>query len=202
MLLSALTVNPSYPALKSGAPAVASTLEQLCSLQIPPSIMWIPGHSDIPGNELADARAKAASQTSQPEAEVPLACAKSWIKVAIQPAFSHERSAQTYASFSRKIEDQEIKTRKEATLLAQLRSGHCFRLRAFAHLIDKTIDASCPLCHEEDHTVDHWLCRCPGNDRAKKEIFGSTGASLRSLSEAPRGVISLARQTLPRRVVQ
>jgi len=40
----------------------------------------------------------------------------------------------------------EIASRKDATLLAQLRSGYCIRLRAYKQLVDNTVDPNCPRC--------------------------------------------------------
>ena len=44
--------------------------------------------------------------------------------------------------------------------LAQLRSGHCIRLRAYAHRIGQAADGLCPRCEEVDEDVAH-LFDCP-----------------------------------------
>ena len=44
--------------------------------------------------------------------------------------------------------------------LAQLRSGHCIRLRAFAHRIGQAADGLCPRCKDADEDVAH-LFDCP-----------------------------------------
>jgi len=55
----------------------------------------------------------------------------------------------------------EISSRKDAIILAQLRSGHSNLLRAYRHVIDPLVDPTCPKCVEGQHTLEHWLTECP-----------------------------------------
>ena len=49
----------------------------------------------------------------------------------------------------------EISTRKDAVLLAQIRSGHSNLLHAYRHTTDPTTDPLCRKCIEDKHAVEH-----------------------------------------------
>ena len=52
--------------------------------------------------------------------------------------------------------------RHHRTTLAQLRSGHCSRLRSYQHRIGVAESAACPECDTAPHTVHH-LFECPSH---------------------------------------
>jgi hypothetical protein len=56
--------------------------------------------------------------------------------------------------------------------MAQLRSGHCSRLRGYATTVNPAADPTCPRCGGEPEDLGHWLQRCPATDRVRQEIFG------------------------------
>ena len=75
---------------------------------------------------MADQQAKEATSLGTPPGRpVSLASAISCIKQAIQdPAIQHKRTAAVYSKHREARDRQEITTRKDVTLLAQLRSRH------------------------------------------------------------------------------
>ena len=79
---------------------------------------------------------------------------------------SHHRIKRTYAGHSEERDRIQICNRKDATLLAQLRAGHCRHLKAYENLMDPTTDPTCPLCQQEPQTLEHWLC-CQGMERQR-----------------------------------
>ena len=88
----------------------------------------------------------------------------------------------------RKRDEEQIDTRKDPTLLAQLRAGHCRHLKAYSHLMNENVDPNCPKCHEEPQTLEHWM-NCQST-AACQELFGTTEPRLELLSEEARLVDS------------
>ena len=84
-------------------------------------------------------------------------------------------------------------TRKEAVLLAQLRSGHCRRLAAYHKVVDDTADATCPQCGREPETLEHWLQKCAASGARRIAEFGVPTPPLSVLVENPVAVLAYAR---------
>ena len=145
---------------------------------------------------MADEEAKsAAGDTSADPEPSSLGAALSCIKRTFkdQPP-THARIKRTYKGYSEKRDGQQIKSRADATLLAQLRAGHCRHLRAYASLMDPSVNPNCPSCQQEAHTLEHWL-DCQSTLALRQEAFGSTETRLEWLSEEPALSVALARKT-------
>ena len=99
----------------------------------------------------------------------------------------------TYEHISLK-KDRKIETRKEAALLAQLRSGHCLKLAHYQNRIDNTKSDMCPRCGEEAETVTHWI-KCPANIKDRIDIFGKASVDLGALTKHPAEALAYARVT-------
>ena len=84
----------------------------------------VPGHSNIPGNEIADEEAKKATEEEEVGRPVSLAAVKPAIKSYVKDgAIVHQRTRQVYSCKS-KQKDKLIRNRSEQVLLARVRSGH------------------------------------------------------------------------------
>ena len=183
-------------AIESRQSNVMAIVEKLQKLKGRVVIQWIPGHSNIPGNELADKYAKEVAQNGEaPITPVTYNTAKAIIKREIkdQPP-KHPIVSKTYEHLSSK-EDGKIKSRKDAALLAQLRSGHCKELKACQHRLDETKDETCPRCQLEAETVQHWLA-CPANIRKRQDIFGDDDVPLGTMTKNPGLILAYARETI------
>ena len=85
------------------------------------TLQWVPGHENVPGNELTDQAAKKATTMRPISFSAGRAAIKRHIK---DQAPTHSLVKVTYKDHSAK-RDKEIPSRKDAALIAQLRSGHC-----------------------------------------------------------------------------
>ena len=76
--------------------------------------------------------------------------------------------------------------RKTRTTLAQLRSGHCARLKAYQHKIGKVDDDKCPDCDIEAQDVSH-LFNCPARPTGltTRALWSDPGEVAHFLSSHP-----------------
>ena len=161
-------------------------------------IQWIPGHKDVPGNDLADEVAKEAAE-NQIEHNTPtwFHASRARLKALYKdPQPVHIRTKKVYAAYS-KQKEEDIKTRRDQTLLAKIRSGHTILFKAYHHRIDESVDPMCPLCNQDEHTLTHWMCDCAGTERKRYELLGPEDYDkLESMTRFPTEVVALARETL------
>ena len=184
-------------AIQHDRPEVHSIRRALDGLQCSTTLQWVPGHTDVPGNELAE-EAKAAAQIRDlPRRPISFAGAKSFLYQHISdPPIQHGRIAASYQLISHCRDRREVVSRSDATLLAQIRSGHRRLFRVYHNVVDRTINPICPLCNACQHTLEHWLLECIGTVRARMEIFGRVELGLGVLTESPAQSVLLARLTL------
>jgi len=164
-------------------------------------LLYVPGHKDIPGNELADVHAKEAALLEGPPASeaVTFATAKSIIKREItDPPTTHRLARLFYAEVSQERDHREIKSRQDGALLSQLRSGHHKCLAFYQNFVDPEVSDKCQRCEmDEVDDVEHWLTQCAQTAAARQRIFGSHDISMVELGRAPAKIIELAKKTLP-----
>ena len=160
-------------------------------------LQWIPGHSAIPGNDLADAEAKAATELGTVKREVSFRSACTMVKRTYKDVSSHPRTAKVYRHFSKEKEKTEIDNRADQVTVAQLRTGHHKSLKAYAHRLDDSVDPTCEECREEPHTLEHWFERCSSTSAFRQQLFGGeTEKDIGLLTKCPKESVALARKSL------
>ena len=101
-----LSFLKSMDALK---PETAPTRQLIEQLESQVSLMYVPGHKDIPGNEIADKHAKEAAKIEGPyaKADVSLMAARSAIKREVRDKPStHRIISKLYANHDEKVEPE------------------------------------------------------------------------------------------------
>ena len=153
---------------------------------------------DIPGNEAADMAAKeAATITDEPSRPVSLAGALSCVNRSIQDTpIEHLRTALVYKKINLAKDRAEVKSRKDAVFLTQVRSGHCLSFKAYHHLLNSAVDPMCPRCGDGAHTLEHWFLECAGTESTRRDIFEEVSPSLEFLTDHPGKAVLMSRRTL------
>ena len=139
---------------------IQSPIAELCKKK-EDRILWVPGHCNLRGNELADLEAILGSEVAQPS--VPL---DSLTRAALihreerQLSLTHPRLTALYTTRLR--EDVEALLQKaDRTGLIRFRCGHHPRLRRWQHMTGMSETDSCRLCTEEEESSEHLWLRCP-----------------------------------------
>ena len=155
------------------------------------TFQWVPGHCGLLGNEMADAYAKQAARlVGRNPAPVSLSSAKAYIRrTLVDPPPEHARTREVYVA-----RPPVPSTRKEAVILAQLRSGHSPVLQSYLHRIGVAQTPMCPRCNEAEEDLKHFLQDCPATLGLRILEFGSGRPPLSVLTEDCGTVASYLRQ--------
>ena len=180
-------------AFSSCNPRTTSILQIISSISSSIFIQWVPGHSNIPTNDLAD---RAAKETTTIETDTihqkPLSCAFQVMNELFRgDSPSHARTSEIYQHRKTKI-----KSRRDDVLIARLHSGHQLSLKAYHHRIDREIGPMCPSCLQAEHTLQHWLLECPAGDAIRQRVFGNHQGSLEWFPTRLGDVIAFTWKTL------
>ncbi|KAK7108730.1 hypothetical protein V1264_016409 [Littorina saxatilis] len=133
-------------------------------------LQWIPAHTGIVGNEVADRLAKEGSKTEQQPSNLTYSEARTLIRNRQKSTFKKKNNV-----YNPHEDALHQLTRHEQTIVFRLRTGHC---GPNSHLKRIGIRQSA-LCHcgEADQTPDHFLQTCQLHCSERKHVW-PTGTSL------------------------
>lgn len=143
------------------------------------TLVWIPAHVGIPGNEKADQLAKAATNKKEIEVEMcpSLKDAKRHAASSLIPIWQERWASTTSSRFYHSIEDrvsmaskyQDVSRRKEI-LISRFRLGK-IALNHFLFSMGVRTDGKCGTCPSEDETPTHFLLECPAQHVMRERIL-------------------------------
>jgi ribonuclease HI len=184
------------PRKQSGQEIIKDILDQIDQitngrehLQI--EMVWIPGHSDIEGNEQADTEAKKAAinpALKQRHRHKPLKSGRArHIKAIAKEQWQRKWHNTTTAKTLRHITStkskriragpglyNEISSRNTSTTMAQLRTGHCW-LNLYRYRFGHAKSPYCK-CGYGKENVEHFLLECRNYKAQRKKLREAVGA--------------------------
>ena len=152
------------------------------------TLVWVPGHEEIEGNEEADEEAAKSITEGNKNSDhmkylQKLPISRSAARQAME-ADLKKRAGDKWQSSPRyqKIRDFDETLpgpsflritakwpRRNTSVLMQLRTGHA-QLNGHLHKIGKSATPICPACEMEIETITHFLCICPRYDTHRLKI--------------------------------
>ena len=130
-------------------------------------LQWVPGHTDLPGNDKADRLAKQGSSSNQPQKAITQQTAK----MIIQQNYKEEwmnlwangvtgRTVYEHMNTTKSKDPIKYISRKEQCTIFRLRTQH-IPLNAHLNRLNPEHPPLCELCDEPYETVDHIMFNCP-----------------------------------------
>ena len=193
-LILCLFFNPLCPLPYLTPKSLSDTQSLLNSLSKTKVVhlQWIPGHSFLPGNDLADSLAKIGTSLDP-----------SNISVSLAPLISSQRQS-LYTSWRRSVQSglflhqippvspEELTLPRYARCaLSRLRcNGHSTLLNSYLHRVGRAETPSCSNCGSKSQNLSDLVLDCLVLDHLRRAIFGHT-LSLLNLWSRPWGVARL-----------
>ena len=155
-------------------------------------LQWIPGHSSLPGNDLADSLAKAGVSLDPSNISVSLA---PLISSQRQSLYTSRRRSVQSGFFQHQIPsvspEKLTLPRSARCALSRLRCNwHSTLLNPYLHRVGRAETPSCSSCGSESQDLSHLVLDCPVLDHLRRAIFGHT-LSLLDLWSRPWGIARL-----------
>ena len=143
-------------------------------------LQWIPGHTDIQGNDRADRLAKHGSLSEQPTKTTSLQTVKQIIKRRYREDWMNMWATETTGRTVYKFMDKpqlkdsyKFLERRDQTIIFRLRTGH-IALNQHLNRINPQHPPMCPLYDHPKETVDHLLLDCLKLQQLREQLLPPT----------------------------
>ena len=146
-------------------------------------LQWVPGHVNVPGNEIADREAKHGAETEimgpEPVLPVTLSLCKNaidrWVQTQHQERWQNLRTCRearkTIPTINQKLGEKLLGlTRMEVRQILQILTGHG-NVGKYNYLTGRSNTNICQKCEEEMETAEHYVCRCPAYMHERIRFF-------------------------------
>ena len=149
------------------------------------TLVWVPAHVGIPGNEKADALAKAATTREQIDAGIQRLSRmlkEPWAITSSnsgKPDGSLTHEANTTRLIEKLVSTKskfQCASRRKEILISKLRIGKC-ALNQHLFLLKHHSNGKCQVCPQEDENVRHFLMECLAQSVLREEIRTRTNLS-------------------------
>lgn len=133
------------------------------------TILWVPSHCGVEGNEEADRLAELGTKLDQSEIPVTQAISNAKIRRGKWKVV-HERAKRIFQDKRKpNLKVEKLWPRRVQSLFSRLRSGHAKELRQYLYKIDVEDDPFC-ICGEEE-SIEHVLCECPLLEATRRKVM-------------------------------
>ena len=134
------------------------------------TIIWVPSHCGVDGNEEADRLADLGTKMDQSQIPITLAIATAKIRKR-KWSPTHKRALEIYQDKKKpKLEVERQWPRSVQSLYSRLRSNHAKELKQYMYRIDVADDPYCE-CNEGEESTIHVLVHCSKLDSIRRSIM-------------------------------
>ena len=133
--------------------------DKLAKIEGETTLLWVPSHCEIHGNDKADRLADRGTRLDQ--SDVPVSQKIVIAKIRGKKwSIEHARAKATYKDRRKpKFDVEKTWPRNVRMLYARLRTGHAKELAYYRYLIEADDDPMCE-CGKSEETIQHVMCEC------------------------------------------